>query len=173
MNNTINFTSRSNGYLAITKKGWNNAIPDKAYAQINNNRKPLEKYARRNNIKITFTDASNMLSEFHTGSESRFLSGKMAFEVEKKPSLIQKIKTAFSNFKNRKSNEPTVEFVQVPYFSKDSKDIPSLKETKKMGFFVDYEPDNTNYNERINMGTVVDLLQKAVGKKSDKLANLK
>ena len=34
------------------KKGWNYAIPDKAYAQIDNNRKSLEKFARKNNIKI-------------------------------------------------------------------------------------------------------------------------
>lgn len=176
MNNTINFTSRSNGYLAITKKGWNCAIPDKAYSQINNNRATLEKYARKNNIKITFTDAGNMLPELHSGSETRFLSNKMAVEVEKKPSLVSKIKTAFADFKDKvtgKKSDVKCTVSMVSYYEKDSKNIPALKEKGKMGLFVEYEPTENFMDRRINLNTVTDFLQKITGKKSDKLSNLK
>ena len=176
MSVSINFTGKSNAYFAITKKGWGNKIPNKAYKQIDNNRNAFEKFARKNNIKITFTDASNMLPELHSGSESVLLSGKMAIEVEKKPSLIKKIKNSFSNltqkFKKEKT-EPKCEISVVPYYEQDSKNIPSLKEKEKIGFFVYYEPYDNKIQEQINLNTVVDFLQKAVGKKSDKLSNLK
>jgi hypothetical protein len=167
MDNRINFTARSNGFLAITKKGWNCPIPDKAYSQINNNRASLEKFARKNNIKITFTDAGNMLPEFHSGSESRFLSNKMAVEVEKKPSLVSKIKTAFSDLKDKitgKDSEVKCTVSTVSYYSKESKNIPVLKENGKAGFFVDYELDNGRFPEKINLNTVTDFLQKVTGK---------
>ena len=47
MDNKINFTARSNAYFVITKKGWQKAIPDMAYSQINANRERLEKFARK------------------------------------------------------------------------------------------------------------------------------
>ena len=168
MDNRINFTARSNAYFAITKKGWQSAIPDTAYKQIDNNRKRLEKFARKNNIKITFTDANNMLPEFHTGSESRFLSNRLAVEVEKKPSLAMKVKTAFSNLGNKithKDNKPTVTISTVSYYEKDSKNLPSLKEKGKMGLFVEYEPTQERMDRQINFNTVVEFLQNVVGKK--------
>ena len=176
MDNTINFTGRSNTYFAITKKGWQESIPDTAYNLINNNRKAFEKFARKNNIKLTFTDARNMLSEFHSGSESSFLNGKMAIEVEKRPSLIQNARNIFSNFIQKftnKKTEPQLKISVAPYYAKNSKNIPSLKETSKIGFYVDYEPYNNKMQETINLTTVVNFLQKTVGKKSNKLSNLK
>lgn len=168
MSISINFTGRSNAYFAITKKGWGNKIPDKAYKQIDDNRKAFEKFARKNNIKITFTDASNMLSELHSGRESDFLSGKMAIEVEKTPSLAQKIKKSFSNFTQKftkEKAEPKCEVSVVSYYGKDSKNIPSLNEREKIGFFIDYEPYDNKMQEKINLDTVADFLQKVVGKK--------
>ena len=173
MSISINFTGRSNTYFAITKKGWGNKIPDKAYKQIDDNRKAFEKFARKNNIKITFTDANNMLPEFHTGSESSFLSGKLAIEVENKQSFISKIKTKFSNLKDKITNKSSVEVITTPYYSKDSKKIPSLKEQGRVGFLIDYETGNTRFSKSINLETISDLLHKVVGKKSDKLLNLK
>ncbi len=176
MDNTINFAGRSNNYFAITKKGWQESIPDTAYKLIDNNRKSFEKFARKNNIKLTFTDAGNMLPEFHSGRESAFLNGKMAIEIEKRPSLIKNAKNIFSNFIQKFTNkkaEPKLAISVVPYYSKDSKNIPSLKETSKIGFYADYEPYNNKMQETINLTTVVDFLQKAVGKKSNILSNLK
>ncbi len=167
MDNKINFTARSNAYFVITKKGWQRAIPDMAYSQINANRERLETFARKNNIKITFTDANNMLSEFHTGSESSFLSGKLAIEVEKKPSLVSKIKTTFSDFKDTitgKNSGVKCTVSTVSYYEKDSKYIPTLKEKGKMGLFVNYEPTKHPMDRRIDFNLVVDFLQKVVGK---------
>ncbi|MBP5699059.1 MAG: hypothetical protein J6W96_05995 [Alphaproteobacteria bacterium] len=175
MDNKISFTARSNNYFAITKKVWNSAIPDTAYKQIDANRARLEKFARKNNLKITFTDGSNMLSEYHSGRESDYLSSKLVMEVEKKPALVSKIRTAFSNLAgkmSRKKEEPKLEVTVTSYYAKDSKNIPSLKEKGKIGFFVDYEPDNGYMHERINLDTVVDFLQKVTGTKSNKLLKL-
>lgn len=140
MNNSISFTGRSNNFFAITRKGWNNDIPERAYNQININRKAFEKFARKHNIKITLTDARNMLPELHTGSESAFLSGKMAIKVEKRPSLIQNFRNSFSNLKQKFTKpkpkpKSKLEMTVVPYFDKDNKKIPTLKETKRIGFF--------------------------------------
>jgi len=175
MDNRISFTARSNAYLAITKRVWNSAIPDKAYKQIDANRGQLEKFAKNNNLKITFTDGNNMLPELHSGRESAYWSSKLVMEVEKKPSLVSKIRTAFSNLGNkmsRKKEEPKIEITVTSYFGKDSKNIPALKEKEKIGFLVDYEPDNGYMHERINLDTVADLLQKVAGKKSDKSLKL-
>ena len=168
MDNAINFTARSNAYFAITKKGWQSAIPDMAYSQINANRKQLEKFARKNNIKITLTDGNNMLPEFHSGRESSYLSNKLAMEVEKKPSLGTKIKNAFSNLKNKitlKHDKPKVTVTTVSYYEKDSKNIPTLKEKGKIGFFIKYEPAEHYMDKKIDLNTVIDFLQKVVGKK--------
>ena len=168
MDNRINFTARSNQYLAITKKGWGSAIPNTAYNQIDANRGRVEKFARKYNLKILFTDANNMLPELHTGNESRYLSDKLAIEVEKKPSLVIKIKTGFNKFLNKiahKDNKQKVIFSTVSYYEKDSKNIPTLKEKSKIGFFVKYEPTKNTMDKQININTVVDFLQKVVGKK--------
>ena len=168
MDNRISFTARSNEYVAITKRVWNSAIPDTAYKQIYANREKFEKFARKNNLKITFTDGNNMLPELHTGGESRFLSGKLAMEVEKKPSLASKVREVFSNILNRKAvknDKPKMTVSAVSYFEKDSQNIPTLKERGKVGFFVDYEPTENHMDKQINLDTVVDFLQKVVGKK--------
>ena len=168
MDNKINFTARSNAYFAITKKGWQSAIPDTAYKQIDANRLKLEKFARKNNIKIIFTDGNNLLPEFHTGSESRFLSDKLSIEVEKYPSLVSKIKTIFSNLKDKitgKNSGVKCTVSTVSYYEKDSKNIPVLKEKGRIGFFAKYEPTENYMDKKINIDTVVDFLQKVVGKK--------
>lgn len=116
MDYRISFTAISNEYFAITKRIWNNAIPDTAYKQIDSNRKLFEKFAGKNNIKITFTDGNNMLPELHLGRESLYLSGKLAMEVERKPSLISKIKTAFSNIEykiTKRKDTPKVSVTTV------------------------------------------------------------
>jgi len=172
MDNKINFMARSNAYLAITKKGWESAIPNTAYKQIDANRGRLEKFARKNNLKITFTDGVNMLPELHSGNESRFLSDKLAMEVEKKPSLVSKIKTVFSNLENKilhKDSKPKLTLSTVTYYEKDSKHIPVIKRNEKMGLFVKYEPAETHMDKGINFDTVVDFLQKISGNKSAKL----
>ena len=137
----------------------------------------LEKFARKNNIKITFTDGNNLLPELHTGRESSFLSDKLAIKVEKRPSLVSKIKMAFSNIVNKittKNNDkPKLTVSTVSYYEKDSKNIPTLKEKGKLGFFVKYEPTEKPMDRCIDLNIVVDFLQKVVGKKSDNLSNLK
>lgn len=168
MDNRINFTARSNEYFAITKKVWNSAIPDTAYKQIDANRQLFENFARKNNIKITFTDGNNMLPEIHSGSESRYLSDKLVMEVEKKPSLFTKIKTAFSNIRNKKTKRndmPKVSITSVSYYEKKSNNIPALKENGKMGFFVDYESTENHLDKKVDINTIVDFLQKSVGMK--------
>ena len=174
MDNTINFMGKSNNYLAITKKGWNHKIPNTAYNQINKNRKELEKYAKNNGIKITITDGYNMRSELETGREIDFWQSKMVVEVEKKPSLLTKIKTKLSKLGNKIfNNTPKLEITSVPYYTKQSKSIPNLKENQKIGFLVDYESNNGKMNERVDITTIADFLQTVVGKKSDKLSMLK
>ncbi len=171
MNNSINFTGRSNTYFAITKKGWGNAIPDKAYKQIDNNRTAFEKFARKNNIKITFTDASNMLPEFHSGNVSNFLSGRMAIQVEKKPSLGKKIRNGLLNLVRKSTKrDPKIKLSVMPYFSKDSKNLPTLQEQRNIGFYLEYEPYDGKMQEQINLDTVAKFLQRIVGKKSGKLS---
>ena len=174
MYNKVNFTGRNSKYLVITKAGRQRKIPKIAYEQINENREQLEKFAKKNNVRIMFTDAKNMCSELEFGKENDFFNDKLVITVEKRSSLWKQLKTILLRELGKLLEKtPTCEIFSIPYYTKASKNIPSLKEKPRVGYLLNYVTSQSNKQKSVEFKDVVDFLQTVVGKKSIELSNIK